>query len=152
MRSEDAMTDEGRSIQPPEKCVAPIEVMIVDRDRGRRGQVSEAFRAEGCHVVEVATSREALFALTDVRVSVQVIVVADTTPQNIAVELRDYLEMYEDAFIVAVGGAEWIPTGARLDPDDSDHLLQTRVHSLLHARAMSMSKHAPSHRSVRISP
>ena len=136
------MTDEKRSIEQREETdqrVAQIEVMVVDRDRGRRGQVSEAFRAEGCHVVEVATSREALFALTDVRVSIQVIAVADTTPENIAVELRDYLEMYEDALIVAVGGTEWIPTGARLDPDDSDHRLQTRVHLLLHARAMSAS-------------
>jgi CheY-like chemotaxis protein len=111
---------------------APIEVLVIDRDRGRRQQVSEAFRAEGCHVVEAADSIEALDALTHASVPTEVIAVADTEPESVGVELRDHLDRaYASALIVGIGGPEWIPTHAQLDPSDADGLLREHVRALL---------------------
>ena len=111
--------------------VAPIEVMVVDDDRGRRARISDAFRAEGCHVVEVSSTSDALAALSDAPIATEVIAVADTDPDTAAVELRSYLEANAHAMVVGIGGVEWIPSGARLDPEDPLADLRSRVHSLL---------------------
>jgi CheY-like chemotaxis protein len=117
---------------PDEARVAPTEVMVVDRDRARRTQVSDAFRAEGCHVVEASTSIEALDALTEASFVTDLIAVADTAPEKDGVELRDYLDTaYASALVVGIGDPEWIPTHAQLDPSDRDGELRARVRSLL---------------------
>src|SRR5687767_4125770 len=66
--------------------VAPIEVMVVDGDRGRRARIAEAFRAEGCHVVEVSSTSDALAALSNAPVATELIAVADTDPDSVASE------------------------------------------------------------------
>jgi hypothetical protein len=110
----------------------PIEVMVVDRDLARRVQVADAFRAEGCHVLEASTPLEAIDRLGAASYTTDVIAVADTVPDSIAVDLRNHLDVaYVDALVVAVGEPEWIPGRARLDPSESEGALPARVHSLL---------------------
>ena len=93
-------------------------------------------------------AREALDALAEARVGTDVIAVADTAPPSVAVGLRDHLETHAEAFGVGVGEAQWIPTGVRLAPDDTDHLSQP-VHTLLLERAMSGPAGASPHTLVR---
>jgi hypothetical protein len=110
----------------------PIEVMVVDRDVARRIRVAEAFRAEGCHVVEAGSPLEAIDALGTASYATDVIAVADTVPDSIALDLREHLDAaYVDALVVAIGEPEWIPTREHLDPSDSEGLLPNRVQSLL---------------------
>lgn len=112
--------------------VALIEVMVVDRDRARCTRVSDAFRAEGCHVVEVGTALEALDAITSASFATTVFAVADTVPESAGIDLRDYLETaHATALIVGIGDPEWTPTRARLDPSDAEALLRARVKALL---------------------
>ena len=111
---------------------ARLEVMVVDRDRARCTQVSEAFRAEGCHVVEATSSLDALRALIGTHVAIDLIAVADTMPENEADDLREYLDTYATSRVIAIGEQEWTPTRPRLDPSDSSSL-RARVKSLLPA-------------------
>ncbi len=109
-----------------------IEVMVVDRDLARRAQVADAFRAEGCHVLEVSTPLEAIDRLGAAAYATDVIAVADTVPDSIAIDLRNHLDAaYVDALVVAVGEPEWVPGRARLDPSESEGLLPAHVQSLL---------------------
>ncbi len=116
--------------------LAPIEVMIVDAAVAERTRVAEAFRAEGCHVVEAGTPLEAIGGLEGSASATTLIAVADTIPDRIGIELRDYLDsMQEGAFIVALGEPEWTPTRTRLDPSNADGLLDARIRALLLMRS-----------------
>lgn len=111
---------------------ALMEVMVVDGDRTRRRRVSDAFRAEGCHVVEAGTALEALDAITSASFATVVFAVADTVPERAGIDLRGYLETaHAAALIVGIGDPELAPMRARLDPSDTEALLRTRVKSLL---------------------
>lgn len=117
-------------------AVAAVEVMIVDRELARRTRVAQAFRAERCHVVEVGTALEALDGLERSSRATDVIAVADTIPDSIGIELRDYLDAAcLDAAVIALGEPEWTPGRARLDPSDADGLLAAGVRSVLFAWA-----------------
>ena len=116
----------------PHPRVALIEVMVVDRDRAHRMRVSDAFRAEGCHVVEVGTTLEALHSITGASFATTVFAVADTVPESAGIDLRAYLDTtHATALIIGIGDPEWTPTHARLDPLETEALLRARVKSLL---------------------
>jgi CheY-like chemotaxis protein len=111
---------------------APIEVMVIDGDRTRRAQLSEAFRAEGCHVVEAGTTLEALDSLTVASFVTDVIAVADTTPERVGTELLDYLATaHTSTLVVGMQDPDWSPHVARLAPSDVEGVLRDRVRSLL---------------------
>jgi hypothetical protein len=116
-------------------AVPPVEAMIVDREVARRTRVAEAFRAEGCQVIEVATPIEALHWLERGWLGTDVFAVADTIPETIGIDLRELLDtVAPDALVVGLGGPEWTPGRERLDPSDGDGLLASHVRSLLVAR------------------
>jgi hypothetical protein len=111
---------------------APLEVMVVDRDLTRRTRVAAAFRAEGCHVVETATSLETIDGLVDARYATDIIAVADTEPESIGVELRDYLDTaHVDALVIAVGDPEWTPSRTRIDATEGQSVLRAGIRSVL---------------------
>jgi CheY-like chemotaxis protein len=117
-------------------AVPPIEAMIVDRELARRTRVAEAFRAEGCQVIEVATPIEALHWLERGWRGTDVFAVADTIPDTIGIHLREFLDaLAPDALVIALGGPEWTPGRERLDPSDGDGLLAAHVRSLLVGRS-----------------
>ena len=63
------------------------------------------------------------------------IAVADTAPENVGADLRDYLDIaHAEAIVVGIGDAEWTPTRPRLDPSDADGMLRSNVKSLLQLR------------------
>ena len=116
--------------------VPPIEAMIVDREVARRTRVAEAFRAEGCQVIEVATPIEALHWLERGWRGTDVFAVADTIPKDVGVDLRAFLdEVAPDALVLALGDPEWTPGRERLDPSGGDGLLASHVRSLLLGRS-----------------
>lgn len=115
--------------------VSAIEVMVVDRDSGRRIQIAAAFRAEGCHVIEAGTPLEALDELERASFTTDVIAVADTDPDRIGIDLRDHLDDAGNALVISIGDPEWTPTRARLASSDAEGPLQERVRLFLLARA-----------------
>lgn len=113
-----------------------LEVMVVDRDSGRRIQVADAFRAEGCHVTEAATPLEAFDELEGASFTTDVFAVGDTEPDDIGIDLRNHLDRaYVDALVVAVGLPEWTPTRIRLAPSNIEGLLRGNVRSVMMAHA-----------------
>lgn len=119
-----------------ESAVPPVQAMIVDRESARRTRVAEAFRAEGCQVIEVATPIEALHWLERGWRGTDVFAVADTIPDTVGVDLRAFLDTVSpDALVVALGGPEWTPGRERLDPSDADGILASHVRSLLLGRS-----------------
>jgi hypothetical protein len=114
----------------------PVEAMIVDREVARRTRVADAFRAEGCQVIEVATPIEALHWLARGWRKTDVFAVADTIPDTIGIDLRAYLDTEApDALVVALGGPEWTAGRERLDSSGGDELLASHVRSLLLGRS-----------------
>lgn len=119
-------------------AVRAVEVMIVDSELARRTRVAQAFRAEGCHVLEVSTALDAIDSLERGDNATDLIAVADTIPETAGTELRDYLEQaHADSFVIAVGDPEWLPGRTRLDPSDADGQLSAHVRSVLLAQANS---------------
>jgi CheY-like chemotaxis protein len=125
-------------------AVPPVEAMIVDREVARRTRVAEAFRAEGCQVIEVATPIEALHWLERGWRGTDVFAVADTIPDTIGIDLRAFLDTSApDALVVSLGGPEWTPGRERLDPSVSDGLLASHVRALLLGRSDSIHQSRP---------
>lgn len=120
--------------------VPALEVMVVDSDVVRRARIAEAFRAEGCHVSETGSPLEALHGLEDASFTTRLIVVADTEPRSIGVDLRDYLDVAHVAMVVAVGDPEDSPMRARLAPSDDARPLQECVRTLLLAHAGGVAR------------
>jgi hypothetical protein len=116
----------------PAEPVELVELIIVDRDLARRTQVSDAFRAEGCHVIEAGSSLEALDVLTNARFETDVIAIAETSPESVGTDLRDYLDtVYADILVLGIGDPGPLAAHAWLDPSDADGLLRSHVRSLL---------------------
>ena len=116
-----------------------LEVMVVDRDPSRRILIADAFRAEGCRVTEAANPLEAFDELEGASFTTDVFAVADTEPDAIGIDLRNYLDgAYVDALVVAVGQRELIPTRMRVAPNNIEGLLREHVRSVL-ARAAPRS-------------
>lgn len=106
-------------------------MILVDTVRARRDHIASAFRSAGCHVTEASTPLEAIAHLTAARFELGLIAIADTVPETVAEELREFLlEEHPGAHMVEIGGsashrdpaASWLSsTTSRAD------LLKTRV-------------------------
>lgn len=124
----------GRTVIPS------LEVMVVDSNVARRLRIADAFRAEGCHVIETGSPLEALHGLEGASFTTRLIVVADTEPRSIGVDLRDYLDGAHVAMVVAVGDPEDTPMRARIAPFDDARPLQDCVRALLVAHAGGVAR------------
>lgn len=93
------------------ECARQPQLMLVDGARGRRALVADAFRAMGCHVIEVSSPLEAIAQIDQSRLHLWAVVVADTKLTSEAEELRRFLgETHPDVpqiFDIA-GMREWL--------------------------------------------
>jgi hypothetical protein len=81
-------------------------MVLVDTVGGRRNKIASAFRNAGCHVTEASTPLEAIANLTGSRFALGLIAIADTVPETVAEELREFLlEEYAGAHMVAIGSS-----------------------------------------------
>jgi hypothetical protein len=109
----------------------PPDVMVVDRDRPRRTQTAAAFRREECEVFEATTPLEALDHL-DRGADPSLIEIAPSTPEGVANELRDYLEVaHPDSRQVHVSGESSVAPTSRRDRLHERSALRKRVRAVL---------------------
>ena len=81
-------------------------MILVDEVARRRSVFANAFRGAGCCVTEVSTPLEAIARLGQLRFEPGVIAIADSVPESVAVDLREYLcAQYPEAHMVAIGGS-----------------------------------------------
>jgi CheY-like chemotaxis protein len=86
------------------ECAQQPRVLIVDAYRARRELVVAAFRATGCHVIEVSLTREAITEIDQSRLHLWAVVIADTGLASRADELRRFLgETYPSVPLIIVG-------------------------------------------------
>jgi hypothetical protein len=80
------------------------QILLVDGARGRRERVAAAFRATGCHVIEVSSPLEAIAEIDQSRLHLWAVVIADTQPASRANELRRWLgELYPEVPLLDMG-------------------------------------------------
>lgn len=89
------------------ECVRLPRILLVDGARGRRELVAAAFRAIGCHVIEVSSPLEAIAELDQSGLHLRAVVIADTKVTSHADELRGHLrELYPRVPLIDVGEHE----------------------------------------------
>lgn len=81
-------------------------VILVRGPSDRDDSIAQLFRAAGCHVDEVSSTRDALTRLGKSRYAPELIVLDDALPEQLAEELRDYLCDGHPGARVAVMGSE----------------------------------------------
>jgi CheY-like chemotaxis protein len=90
-------------------------VVIVDVASPRRHSIARAFRDGGCEVSEVSTPWEAIARLGRGQFEPGIIAIADTVPESVAEELREFLrDEHPHAHMVAIG-----PSARDRDPASS---------------------------------
>jgi len=113
-------------------------VIIVDVASPRRHSIARAFRDGGCEVSEVSTPWEAIARLGRGQFEPGIIAIADTVPESVAQELREFLSgEHPEAHMVDVGtsardrdsASSWI---SGHDPDGD---VATRVGRVITAHA-----------------
>jgi CheY-like chemotaxis protein len=126
-------------------------MILVDSSAGRRNKIASAFRNAGCHVTEASTPLEAIAYLDRSRFELGLIAIADTVPETVAEQLREYmLREHPGAHMVAIGSssAHRDPAGSWLCSTNVRGDLQTRVGRVMTAhgsrRRSTMSSCAPS--------
>jgi hypothetical protein len=123
-------------------------MIIIDEIAKRRDVFATAFRGAGCSVTEVSTPLEAIAWLGRMRFEPGFIAIADSVPEAIAEDLRDYLcEQYPETHMVAIGGSNRRSdkSGSWLCWGDARHDLHIRVGRVITA-------HGARHRSIRSLP
>jgi CheY-like chemotaxis protein len=123
-------------------------MILVDSVAKRRGVFANAFRGAGCSVTEVSTPLEAIAWLGRSRFEPGVIAIADSVPESIAVDLREYLcEQYPETHMVAIGGSnrKHDQSGSWLSWGNARQDLRIRVGRVVTA-------HGARHRSIRSLP
>lgn len=79
-------------------------IILVDPSAAARSPIAVAFRAFGWVVKEVSTPLEAFRLAIDERFDPSAIAIADSIPESVAEELRDFLAAeYPDAHEIAIG-------------------------------------------------
>jgi CheY-like chemotaxis protein len=73
------------------ECAQQPQLLLVDGARGRRELVAHAFRAMGCHVIEVSSPLEAIAKIDQSRLHLWAVMVADSKLASQAEELRRFL-------------------------------------------------------------
>lgn len=80
-----------------------VGVMVVDARDERRRELARRFRELGCTVIEATSKVEALQCVRSTHFDV--ILVADTTPENVGQDLREYLALvYPSSLVLPVDG------------------------------------------------
>jgi hypothetical protein len=106
-------------------------MILVDTVDGRRNKIAGAFRSAGCHVTEASTPLEAIAHLGGSRFELGLIAIADTVPETVAEQLREFLlDEHPGAHMVSIGrsAAHRDPAASWLcSTDVREDLLQTRV-------------------------
>lgn len=105
-------------------------MILMDTVAGRRNKIASAFRHAGCHVTEASTPLEAIAYLGGSRFELGLIAIADTIPNTVAEQLREFLlGEHPDAHMVSIGrsAAHRDPAGSWLCSTSVRGDLQTRV-------------------------
>jgi hypothetical protein len=124
---EDCVQDE--LLAAVEHDVLP-HMILVDTADGRRNKIASAFRNAGCHVTEASTPLEAIAYLGGSRFELGLIAIADTVPEAVAEQLREFLlDEHPGAHMVSIGrsAAHRDPAGSWLCSTNGRGDLQTRV-------------------------
>lgn len=109
-------------------------MLLVDGCGKRRAAIASAFRKAGCDVTEASTPLEAIAHLAGSRFEPGLIAIADTVPEAIAEELRDFvLVEHPEAHMVVIGrlAAHRGSAASWLCSTSSFHDLETRVHRVI---------------------
>jgi len=86
------------------ECARVPWILLVDGERGRRELVAGAFRAMGCHVIEVSSPLAAIAEIDQSRLHLWAAVIADSKLASQAEELRSFLaEAYPGVPLIDVG-------------------------------------------------
>jgi CheY-like chemotaxis protein len=123
-------------------------MILVDEIAERRDVFAKAFRDAGCSVTEVSSPLEAIAWLGRLRFEPGVIAIADSVPEAVAEDLRDYLcDQYPETHMVAIGGSNRSrdQSGSWLCWGDARHDLPVRVGRVITA-------HGARHRPIRSLP
>src|SRR3954471_5504182 len=98
---EDCVQDE--LLAAVEHDVLP-RMVLVDTVGGRRNKIASAFRNAGCHVTEASTPLEAIAQLDGSRFELGIIALANTVPETVAEQLREFLlAKHPGTHMVAIG-------------------------------------------------
>lgn len=131
----DTVTDEFEDWVQNE-VVAAVEhdslprLVLVDTLVARRTAIARAFRIAGCDVYEASTPLEAIAHLGRARFEPGVIAIADTVPESVAEELREFLlDEHPHAHMLAIGrsSSRRDPSQTWLSSTNAREDLQTRV-------------------------
>jgi len=89
-----------------------LSIVLVDATPRRRSEMTDAFRAAGCAVIDVSTPLEAIVRLGESHFEPDLIAIADSLPVTIANELRVFVdEQHPRAKLVTIGDATSAPIG-----------------------------------------
>lgn len=105
-------------------------MILVDTHGKRRNTIANAFRSAGCDVTEASTPLEAIAHLGGSRFELGLIAIADTVPETVAEQLREFLlAEHPGAHMVAIGrsAARRGPAESWLCSTNALDDLQTRV-------------------------
>ncbi|HSD88875.1 MAG TPA: PilZ domain-containing protein [Kofleriaceae bacterium] len=139
-----------------EKCIArelcaasdydaSPHVILVDAACAQRDSIANAFRAGGCKVTEVSTPWEAIAHIDRNQFEPSVIAIADTQPEQVAEELREFLRVeHPQAHMVAIGRSslDRDPASSWLSGSDPNSDVVVRVGRVITAHA---ARHEPRH-------
>jgi hypothetical protein len=105
-------------------------VILVDAKSPARTAIASAFRGHGMIVTEVATPLEAIRRIIEERFDPSVIAIADTVPESVAEQLREFLSgEYPDAYMIAIGASTASRNSADswIDRDAAHNDLEVRI-------------------------
>jgi hypothetical protein len=89
-----------------------LSIVLVDATPARRSEMTEAFRAAGCGVIEVSTPLEAIVRLGESHFEPDLIAIADSSPAAVSDELRRFVDAeHPRAKLVTISDAANEPTG-----------------------------------------
>lgn len=117
---------------------ASPHVILVDAPSAQRDSIAKAFRAGGCDVTEVSTPWEAIAHIDRGQFEPAVIAIADTQPEEVAEELREFLSAeHPEAHMVAIGRSplDRDPAGSWLSGSDPNFDVVVRVGRVISSHA-----------------
>jgi hypothetical protein len=92
--------------------VRVLSVVLIDADAGRLAAMTEGFGAVGCIVVAAATPLEAIVRLGESAFEPDLIAIADSAPENVANNMRRFVELnHPTAKLVTIGDELIEPAG-----------------------------------------